>query len=200
MSFNNRKNEHCDWVLDRLEAYLDGDLSSGELAPVESHLSSCGNCARELDLARQVQSMLNTLPEKSCPDGVVEAAARRIGDLPAPAALPIAKRLGTWWREYLHPVAAAASLLLVVAMTVFIGQEQRYSSTASLSPEDTLELSAEEIALAKAEIKWTFAYLGDVGRRSGLAVRDEAIINHVVKPVERALDTAFNRRSTDRKK
>jgi anti-sigma factor (TIGR02949 family) len=196
MSFDNQHNEHCDWVLDRLEAYLDGDLSTDELAPIESHLTICGNCTRELGLARQVQSMLHALPEHRCPDAVVEAAARRINGLPAPATVPLTERLSGWWHQFMHPIAAAAAMLLVVAMTVFIGQEHHYNSTASLSPEDTLELSAEDIALAEAEIKWTLAYLGDVGRRSGRAVRDEAIINHVVKPVGRALDTAFHSRST----
>jgi len=196
MPFDNQNNEHCDWIMDRLEAYLDGDLPTDELAPVESHLAMCGNCTRELELARQVQSTLHALPEQTCPDAVVEAAARRIDGLPAPAAPPITERLSGWWHQFMHPIAAAAAMLLVVAMTVFIGQEQHYNSTASLSPEDTLELTAEEIALAKAEIKWTLAYLGDVGRRSGLAVRDDAIINHVVKPVGRALDTAFHSRST----
>jgi anti-sigma factor (TIGR02949 family) len=197
MRISNGSNEHCDWVLNRLEAYLDGELPAGETAPIESHLSACESCRRELALARQVASMLRSLPEQSCPDTVVEAAARSIEGLPAPAAEPRAGRLSGWWREFLHPAAAAAALILVVAMTVFIGQEYHYRSTTSGGSEDTLELSPEQIALAKAEIKWTFAYLDRVGRHSGLAVRAETI-DHVVKPIEQALDIAFESRATDR--
>ena len=197
VSNSNGHNDHCDRVLDRLEAYLDNELPAGEAAPVESHLAACESCSREHDLARQVLGQLRSLPELSCPDAVAAAAARRIEGLPSPASAPLAERLGGWWQKYLHPAAAAAALMLVVAMAVFIGQEQHYRSTASDNPKDTLELTPESITLAKAEIKWTFAYLGKVGRHSGLVVRDEAI-NHVVKPIERAVDTAFEPRSANR--
>ena len=36
-------------------------------------------------------------------------------------------------------------------------------------------VSAEELALAEIQAKWTIAYISNVGRRTGLAIRDDII-------------------------
>jgi hypothetical protein len=41
-------------------------------------------------------------------------------------------------------------------------------------------------------VKWTFAYVSDVGRRSGLAVRDEVFETGVMQPMQRAVRAAID--------
>ncbi|HVS65430.1 MAG TPA: zf-HC2 domain-containing protein [Thermoanaerobaculia bacterium] len=87
----------CAQVLDRLEAYLDGDLPAAEAALVRAHVEGppagrahalpaqearahtreeprCARCAEQLELARRLRQALRALPQEECRQQVVDRA------------------------------------------------------------------------------------------------------------------------------
>ncbi|MCB1054676.1 MAG: zf-HC2 domain-containing protein [Acidobacteria bacterium] len=106
----------CDEADERLEAYLDGDLSEFEAARLKRHLSTCTACAAELAWAERVQHGLRALPEHTCPPQVLEDVLRNTSQAPAraPRATPTQPGLTGWApaRADAHPAAGASSLAL----------------------------------------------------------------------------------------
>ena len=72
--------ENCSWIRERIEPYVDGELKGTDLEAFERHIESCETCSREFALAGTLASELRALPQRRCPDRVVEDAAARIGD------------------------------------------------------------------------------------------------------------------------
>lgn len=176
----------CEWALDSIEAYLDGELTDVDVAALESHLGECGGCRAELESARRVLSELRELPTERCPDGVTD---RLYATIDADTTDRRVNRLPAWltFRRFglLRP-ALVGSLMLVVAISaVWIGVNNRSSG-------DSPVYSPEQVAQAEAELKWTMAFLGDVGRRAGYAVRDDAVGAHVVEPMRRVLHSGVD--------
>lgn len=57
----------CDRVLDLLEPFVDGEVSAEEQALVQAHVERCPTCARELSIARRIQTELRALPQPELP-------------------------------------------------------------------------------------------------------------------------------------
>ncbi len=102
-----------------LSAYVDDALSEGRRARVESHLRSCGDCARKLEELKQVVAELRALPPATAPRSFalspeLAAVSHREGRLAAEG------RRTSVRRAYLSLSGAtvAAALLLVAAFGV----------------------------------------------------------------------------------
>jgi anti-sigma factor (TIGR02949 family) len=176
----------CEWVLEHIDAYIDGDLSTDETSTVRIHLEKCTDCRNELLLAEAMRSAIRGLPAKECPSAVNTAVMEHITDEPVRESPWV-----RWWRTLLQwrplrPAAIAAALVLVVSVSVLIEQGR----DRPVPIPDTLKYSPEEVALAEAEVKWTLAYISQAGRRAGFTVRDKAIYPHVVVPVKEAVTMA----------
>jgi anti-sigma factor RsiW len=91
---------------DLLAEYVDGALGPEQRATVEAHLSSCGSCTEEVELARLGREALSTLPEVPAPSGIA-LEVRRGSRRPS--------RTGRW-------VAAAAAAVLVAAGVLVVGR------------------------------------------------------------------------------
>jgi anti-sigma factor RsiW len=173
----------CFLTLERIEGYLDDDLEAPERVEFECHVAACSACREELDLARRMLREIRGLPQKECPDGVVEkvfAAAEPDGRRPAGFSL---RGLFGWRAWSLQPVAVTVVILMVLASTILIGRIRNGSNSASPTP--------SEIARAEAELRWTIALVGDVGRRTGFTVRDDVLGKRVLEPTRRAVNTVF---------
>jgi hypothetical protein len=125
----------CEQVLDRLEAFLDGDLPAAEQALARAHVegpAACARCTRELALARSILQTMRELPAETCPPGVVDRArahaeTRGTHDRDPADGAPPAAPLGLpanddapgpargWW---LTAAVAAAALLVVFGLLV----------------------------------------------------------------------------------
>jgi anti-sigma factor RsiW len=165
----------CRWVLDRIEDYLDDDLSSGELKRFQSHVDGCDACARELAFATRVVGELRALPPLSAPGRVTERVAAAV----APPRATFAERLAAWmgeaWSAARRPAMATMILLLLAAGTYVITQRER--------PQQVSEAQIEE---ATRETLLAFAYVGKYSRMTGQIIRDQ-VIDEVVQPVGRAM-------------
>ena len=158
----------CSWTQERIEAYIDGELTSVEQGRLEAHAATCAACAAELEDARRLISALRTLPSLTCPDAVSQALQDRIHQTRQNRSA--AKR---WYK----PLAAAAVLALIAGYHLF-------------DPEPVPPaFSPKEVAQARRQVEWTLAYLGDLNSRIGTTVRDDVIQQRLVQPLRLNLDT-----------
>lgn len=82
-----------------ISAYLDGELVGDELTKLTSHLSSCGQCAAELEDVQRVRSAVRSLPVLELPSGLIPEADGVL--------IPLRRNRGLW-------VGAAAAIVAVV--------------------------------------------------------------------------------------
>lgn len=168
-----------DWIDDRIEAYLDGELPTEEETLFEEailtqDLTSEVDWVDELFLARQVRAGLRGLPDLACPPAVTEAVMAQSRQL---ARVAWQERLRLWFRQQWtviwQPALAMSMLLLIVVSSSLIGRT------------DTTDTFAQaEVDQALAEVQWTLAYLSEMGRETGKSVRHDVIESRVVEPMQ----------------
>ena len=176
----------CAWVRDRIEAYLDGDLTANDVSKIASHLSGCDGCADELALATRLREDLRNLPRRRCPDKVVEAVLGHAekgfrGKEGSRRPVGFSPRHRRFW--YPAAAAAAAAVIALVAGVWLLHRPQKRAPTPS----------SDELARAEEQVKWTLGYIGVIGHRSAFAVRDDVIGPRVVCPLENVLDTIIDK-------
>ena len=93
---------------ERIEAYIDGELTPVEQGLLEAHVAACSACAAELEDARRLVGALHTLPQATCPDAVSQALHDRIHQTRRTAA-----------KRWCAPLAAAAVLVLIAGHLLF---------------------------------------------------------------------------------
>lgn len=62
----------------RLSAYLDRELSPPDLRRVHDHLSSCGQCSRQIAQLRRVVTVLKRVRSDGRSDPVIDALIKRL--------------------------------------------------------------------------------------------------------------------------
>jgi hypothetical protein len=151
----------CKGVDERLEAFVDGDLSSPQLQALEQHLSRCQRCSAALMRARQIRAELRSLPSFELPDRVVRAASASIGHESRTRA---ARATGSrWWRPVPSLAAAAAAIVLVVSLAPWNEPPELPASTAD----------AEQMA---AEVRLALAYVGRMANYTERELRDRVVL------------------------
>ena len=173
----------ADWMDDRVEAYLDGALPPDEHIAFERQLRADAAWQAELRLARQVRRSLRGLPQPSCPPQVTQAVLAEAQHRRRAAQ---AARWDTWLerfrQQFWQPALAMGVLVLLVMTATLLGRPP--------APQHD-----PEVAQALADVQWTLAYLSEVGRQTGEAVREEVLEEHVVTPVQRAIGPLFQETS-----
>lgn len=105
---------NCDGVRGLLSAYLDGELSAGELLRVEQHLRRCHACADEVDSLRQTIALVGALDEVEVPASFQVQLHQRLVALGPPTAMRRTPEAPAWQRKvvtYAVPAVAAAAAL-----------------------------------------------------------------------------------------
>jgi anti-sigma factor RsiW len=163
------------WLDERLEAFVDGELPEAEHEAFES-LAADPTWSGRIHTAVRIRDGLRSLPIEACPEHVTRAVlaeARRRNERWHPG------RVVAWIDEHFaplwQPVVAMTALLAIVVGSLFVGR----------APETFAERAEVEQALA--DVRWTLAYLSEVGRQTGETVRHDVIENRVVQPVRQAL-------------
>ena len=187
MNLGNQKD--CAWIRERIDSFIDGELTTAEQSILESHTKGCFACRHELELATNVLSEIRSLPKKKFSDALTARVFEQIEDASGGKERP--RRPAGWfgglWRSgTLRPALVGVFVLLVVVSTIVIDR---------FNPPDD-RVSPEELAEAEAALKWTFTYLNDVNRRTGIVVRDDVIETRIVRPVQRAMRSALGDEQT----
>jgi anti-sigma factor RsiW len=114
----------CDWV-PKLDLYVDGELSSGELKEVEAHLQTCPTCAADA---------LNRLQLKR----MTQSAGRRFSPRPefrvkVAQSIDAAKRPRWAWRWAPVLAAAAALVLTLIPAAVWLQHSRSEQALGELA-------------------------------------------------------------------
>jgi len=175
----------CEWMQDRIDAYLDGDLSPAETATADLHLTRCAACAEELQMARQVAGSLRALPAMNCPDSIPEAVRARIG---AAGNAQWGVKPWPWyyrWQEWFKrpAVVGVMTAVLFVVITAILGEHKKPQPLYSQA----------EIEAAELDAKLALAYIGRCTDRAGATLRDDVFEQGLIAPIMRAV----KRKQTD---
>jgi anti-sigma factor RsiW len=114
----------CDWV-SKLDQYVDGELSTGELTEVETHLRACPTCAADALSRLQMKRL-------------TQAAGRRFSPRPEfrlkiEKSIDAGRRPG-WVRRWAPALAVAAMLvLMLVPATVWLQQSRTEHALGELA-------------------------------------------------------------------
>ncbi|HEX7070876.1 MAG TPA: hypothetical protein VF190_08725 [Rhodothermales bacterium] len=167
---------NSEWAQDRIEAYVDGDLNRDERRTFESVLRADPALTESVRQARRIRTALHAMLTPECPAEVTEAIVRRVRSDGAAkrSVISLFPDWSTSWRPALVVTAA-----LAVSLLVWRPWQQ--------PPPPPEQYAAEDVELALQEVKWTLAYLNDIGSRTGETIRDEVIAERVVDPIERSL-------------
>jgi len=109
---------HCDRVDALLSAYVERETSPAETRFVDGHLTHCSRCRAQLGGLRSLLQNLSEMPRVQVSDDFTERVlARTVGTEPAgldePVIVPLPDRRPAW----VLPLAAAATLALVLLAT-----------------------------------------------------------------------------------
>jgi anti-sigma factor RsiW len=157
---------NCEWVRERLDGFVDGELDAAERAVITRHCAVCAACTRELEMAIRVRRMLRTLPAFEAPAHVVDAAEQRAL---ASNVVPLRAR-----RARVFRLGAAVAAAAVIVASMWFGVERRAAH----------DVSDAEVRRAAAEVALAFRY---VDRYSDGVVRDEVLEKRVMPRIERAV-------------
>jgi len=67
----------CEYCLEHLSAYIDGEMSESEMKDIEEHLKECDSCAHEFDILKTIVSTCSELVEE-LPDGFSSSLHTRL--------------------------------------------------------------------------------------------------------------------------
>ena len=114
----------CPFDKEKLTGYFDGELAPSERSEVESHISSCSECLRDLGEIKAAALLVRDLPRRRAPRSIAEGVSREI------AAAGRAARFRRLRGGLLWATAAAAAVLIVVNVAYFAGMDSRSAPEA----------------------------------------------------------------------
>jgi predicted anti-sigma-YlaC factor YlaD len=100
--------------LERLYAYLEGDLSSAEKQDIESHLAACPKCRDAVEERKRMLQAIDSLPAFEVPPDFTKSVMDRISTAPLEAKVTIFGWLAAAAAGFLA-VAAALSIFALVS-------------------------------------------------------------------------------------
>jgi putative zinc finger protein len=136
-----------------LAGYVDGTLSSSERAAVDTHLSACGRCGRELALAAAARLSLASLVDVSPPSGVAARALEEAGAVKGSAAARLRAAKSPRWYRAAGVAAAAAVIALAVVVALPDPKSANLERNAAGAADETGRAGAGLAAPASAGIE-----------------------------------------------
>lgn len=176
--------DQCAWFQDRVDAYLDGTLDTGDIARFDTHRNQCPGCDRELAYAGALLESLRALPRLAAPPSVMRRVQQAMRVESRPPA-PLHARIAAWLdpvRSAVWRPATAVILATFVLMTVFSVRQQDPEKLAIDRYADT------EIQAAANEVLIAFAYVNRYSRYAGTLLRDDVMAARVLPHIAHALD------------
>lgn len=174
-----------DELIPLLDAVLDGVAGPDQKRRLEELCGQYPECAHERDTAMAVRSALLAIGTPAAPPSVARAVfravrRRRMARFKSRVREGLDAIFGPAWRPALSLASAAVVFLTLFAL--FRPPQQ---------PEAQTEYTAEEVQAAVEELRWALGYVGKVGKKTGLLIRDEIVEPHVMTPINKSLKAAI---------
>ena len=134
-----------EWYLDRLSAYIDGELDAAEALEVAAHLASCEQCSADYSLLLStVESMRQHLPPLKAPNALRQRIVAGIREPSQP--IPARERTIRTARSY-RAWALAASVVAMIGVAYGIGARASSSPSAGETAEAMLTAHVRSLQL-----------------------------------------------------
>lgn len=169
------------WADDRLEAWLDGDLSDADRKQFEKLLSSDDWLQAEADRARMMTHVFAEMEDVRCPDEVTVAVMSHVR---RDWLMQLPRRL----QEGFNRMASAGlrpALAMVLLLIVVISSTQINRTPAGGAGQDV------QVAQALEDVKMALAVLADAGKTTGTTVGNEVIGPYVVRPMAKGMNSVI---------
>jgi anti-sigma factor RsiW len=179
----------CEQVRDRLDEYVDGDLTEAEFQEMELHLDGCAPCRAEERQLRALIAQAAALPEEIQPaaDLWPDLAARLRG----PEGLRLVPRTGL--ARWMGPMSVAAAAAVVVALSAALwtrgsmpagvpGATPAVVRPVALGASSELLDSEREYARATADLMAAIE-----AQKESLAPETRAVLDANLKTIDDAL-------------
>ena len=109
---------NCDWVSKNIQLYIYDELADDARYELEQHVARCGECAKDLKSARELNSLLSRMPVQEPSPNLLASSRLKLQD-----SLETAEQSGfwrrlvfdpwAWWREIRFAPAVAAMIFIV---------------------------------------------------------------------------------------
>jgi len=128
----------CEYVKQKLDRYLKGDLTERDSNEIKRHLSKCRDCSNALYRLRKLEGIFKDTPIPSVPEGFTErliqhARHRQLQKASEPKII----RIGEWFgRADLKKTAVAAGIIIGLSIGLLMGLQtsrQSYKTQAVAS-------------------------------------------------------------------
>ena len=168
--------ESCADVLERLDAWIDGDLDATEADAVKVHVDHCESCRKEHHLAEAVVAELRSMPVFSVPERVMQTVRKDTRP-------PLVERFRVFLDDVrIRPVPAFAAVVVVILLVLVDSPWRRPAEP---------QYTDQEVARAVAETRLALAYVGSVAQRAELRIKErvfnEGVAAQTVRGVRRSL-------------
>lgn len=176
-----------EWADERMDAFVDGELSPEEMAQFEEVLAVDADVEDGILLARRVRVGLRALPQPALrPDVSRFVLEQARADIRASRYGRLRRFVEREWTSLLRPALTMATLLIIVASATLIGRPRA-------QPQESI--SQAEVERALDDARWALGFISHVSRETGSSVRSDVLEEHVVRPFRTALGAALNEQS-----
>jgi anti-sigma factor RsiW len=116
----------CDTGTEKLDAYLDGELSTDEARTVHQHLSGCPKCAAQAVAKLQQKRVIQAAGQKFAPDAAFRARIQKS---------IAARKPSVWSRRWLPVFATATTAALLIAVVSLLNLQHERRNDGQLMSE-----------------------------------------------------------------
>lgn len=148
---------------DELQDWLDGRLDAATCDLVEQHVETCAECRREYEaMAWTKQSVTKHFPAAEAPAALRASILQAIHNDAVPTDAETAQP--SFWRRRGRPILAAAAVLVVTALLVFVWFSRRADLPTEVA-QDFKAYQAQQLALElnTADVKEMESYFATHG-------------------------------------
>ena len=168
--------ESCVDVLERLDAWIDGDLDAAEADAIKVHVDHCESCREEHHLAEAVVVELRSMPVFNVPERVMQTVRKETRP-------PLAERFRVFREDFkIRPVPVLAAIAVGILLVLVDSPWRRPAEP---------QYTDQEVARAVAETRLALAFVGSIAQRAELRIKErifnEGVAAQTVRGVRRSL-------------